>query len=107
MIYSFFYAAHAALRELPRSRLGARETRTAWARYWAVWAGTAFLRAYLETAGSAPFIPADQRALKVVLDVELLRKAIYELGYELNNRPDWVNITFQVLLDLFNPDNPI
>jgi maltose alpha-D-glucosyltransferase/alpha-amylase len=69
--------------------------------------GTSFLRAYLETAGSAPFIPADQTALKVMLDVELLRKAIYELGYELNNRPDWLNISCQVLLDLLNPENPI
>jgi maltose alpha-D-glucosyltransferase/alpha-amylase len=79
----------------------------AWARYWSVWVGTTFLRSYLETVRSAPFIPADETALKVMLDVELLRKAIYELGYEMNNRPDWVKIAFQVLLDLLNPDNPI
>jgi maltose alpha-D-glucosyltransferase/alpha-amylase len=105
MIYSFFYAANSALRNPPGTR--ASETRIAWARYWSVWVGTSFLRAYLETAGSAPFIPADQTALKVMLDVELLRKAIYELGYELNNRPDWLNISCQVLLDLLNPENPI
>jgi len=42
-----------------------------------------------------------------MLDVELLRKAIYELGYELNNRPDWVNIALQVVIDLLNPENPL
>lgn len=108
MIYSFFYAANAALREpqnrLPNSRRGAQ---AAWARYWAVWVSTTFLRAYLETARSALFIPRKETALKVMLDVELLRKAIYELGYELNNRPDWVKIALQVLLDLLNPENPI
>ena len=78
-----------------------------WSRYWSVWVGAAFLRAYLKTARSAPFIPADETALKVMLDAELLRKAIYELGYELNNRPDWLKISLQVLLDLLDPDNPI
>jgi maltose alpha-D-glucosyltransferase/alpha-amylase len=109
MIYSFFYAANAALRERPRQRTSRtdNEAEAGWARYWSVWVGTTFLRTYLETAQSASFIPPDKTALKVMLDVELLRKAIYELGYELNNRPDWVKITFQVLLDLLNPDNPI
>lgn len=109
MIYSFFYAANAALRELPHGHpLRAHpETGVAWARYWSLWVGTTFLRAYLKTAGGAAFIPANEPALKIMLDVELLRKAIYELGYELNNRPDWLKISFQVLFDLLNPDNPI
>jgi maltose alpha-D-glucosyltransferase/alpha-amylase len=109
MIYSFFYAANAALRELPQSHKppAQRENMAGWSRYWSVWVGAAFLRAYLKTARSAPFIPADETALKVMLDAELLRKAIYELGYELNNRPDWLKISLQVLLDLLDPDNPI
>ena len=106
MIYSFFYAANAALRELPQSQTSPNRQNDliGWGRYWSVWVGAAFLRSYVETAGSAPFIPANETALKVMLDAELLRKAIYELGYELNNRPDWLNISLQVLLDLLNPD---
>ena len=109
MVYSFFYAANAALRDLPSKEFSqaSPETKAGWARYWSVWSGTTFLRAYLETARSAPFLPVNDTALKIMLDIELLRKAVYELGYELNNRPDWANITFQVLLDLLNPDNPI
>jgi predicted trehalose synthase len=34
------------------------------------------------------------------LDAHLLEKAIYELGYELNNRPDWIRIPLQGILDL-------
>ena len=109
MIYSFCYAAHAAAQEQrgPQSLQLSLEKQSAWARYWSVWVGTTFLRTYLAAARTAPFIPADELALKILLDVELLRKAIYELGYELNNRPNWVNIAFQVLLDLLNPENPI
>jgi maltose alpha-D-glucosyltransferase/alpha-amylase len=109
MIYSFFYAANAALRELPRIPFSCvrPEIQAGWARYWSVWVGTTFLRTYLETAGSASFLPPAESAMKIMLDVELLRKAIYELGYELNNRPDWVNISFRVLLDLLNSENPL
>jgi maltose alpha-D-glucosyltransferase/alpha-amylase len=107
MIYSFFYASNAALRNLPVNQIPKRGARGAWARYWSVWVSTTFLRSYLETTGKAAFIPPDEMSLKTILDFELLRKAIYELGYELNNRPDWASIAFQVLLDLLNPDNPL
>jgi maltose alpha-D-glucosyltransferase/alpha-amylase len=30
----------------------------------------------------------------------VLEKAVYELGYELNNRPDWVRIPLQGILHL-------
>lgn len=109
MIYSFFYAANAALRSFPPTPQlpNEAESMAEWARYWSVWVSVSFMRAYLETARSAPFIPADNKTFKLLLDVELLRKAIYELGYELNNRPGWSKITFQVLLDLLHPRNPL
>jgi maltose alpha-D-glucosyltransferase/alpha-amylase len=107
MIYSFFYAAKAALRDQPRNQLSQDQTLAGWARYWSVWVGATFLRSYLQAARPAPFVPEDETSLKVMLDAELLHKAIYELGYELNNRPDWADITFQVLLDLLNPENPL
>jgi len=36
----------------------------------------------------------------VLLDAFLLEKALYELAYELNNRPDWVRIPIQGILEL-------
>jgi maltose alpha-D-glucosyltransferase/alpha-amylase len=36
----------------------------------------------------------------VLLDFYLLDKAVYELAYELNNRPDWIRIPFQGILQL-------
>jgi predicted trehalose synthase len=41
-------------------------------------------------AGKARFIPTTRGEFAVMLDFYLLDKAIYELSYELNNRPTWV-----------------
>jgi maltose alpha-D-glucosyltransferase/alpha-amylase len=61
-----------------------------WARIWYKWVGAAFLDGYFSNAVNATFLPADRGDVAVLLDISLLEKAVYELGYELNNRPDWV-----------------
>ena len=51
-----------------------------------------FLSAYLENVRGACFIPPNHDELSTLLRVHLLEKAVYELGYELNNRPAWIAI---------------
>jgi len=95
MLRSFHYAAFGTLlEEIGSGALGGRDfvSMEPWARLWQEWTSWAFLKAYLETAGESPIVPKDRDELKVLLDAFLLDKAIYELGYELNNRPDWVTI---------------
>jgi len=41
-----------------------------------------------------------ERELQALLDIYLLEKAVYELGYELNNRPEWITIPIQGIRDL-------
>jgi maltose alpha-D-glucosyltransferase/alpha-amylase len=43
-------------------------------------------------AAQAGFLPKSRDEMKLLLDLFILEKAIYELGYELNNRPDWVDV---------------
>ena len=95
MLRSFHYAAFGTLMEETRSGLlGGRDfaSMAPWATLWQEWTSWAFLKAYLETAGESPIIPNDRDELKALLEAFILDKAIYELGYELNNRPDWVMI---------------
>jgi maltose alpha-D-glucosyltransferase/alpha-amylase len=105
MIRSFHYAANATL--LKRTQSGTiQATQLAaaanWARYWSWWVSAAYFRAYLDASASAPFLPAKEGELEIMMESELLRKAIYELGYDLNNRPAWVGITFRGILELLN-----
>ena len=95
MLRSFHYAAFGTLLEEIRSgALGGRDfaSMEPWAHLWQEWTAWAFLKEYLRTAGESPIVPKDQAELKALLDAFVLDKAIYELGYELNNRPDWVII---------------
>jgi maltose alpha-D-glucosyltransferase/alpha-amylase len=41
-----------------------------------------------------------------LLDAHLLEKAVYEVGYELNNRPDWVTVPLRGVLNLLLTTNP-
>jgi predicted trehalose synthase len=63
-----------------------------------------FLSKYFETAGAASYLPQSLEETRTVLELHLLEKAIYELGYELNNRPAWIGIPLQgiskILIDI-------
>ena len=60
----------------------------------------AFLDAYLKAAAPAGFLPLAAEEVQLLLDAFLMEKALYELSYELNNRPDWVSIPLQGILQL-------
>jgi maltose alpha-D-glucosyltransferase/alpha-amylase len=103
MIRSFHYAAFTALlRQNERGALPAEqlENLVAWSRFWSRWVSALYYRAYLNAAKNASFIPPNERDLQIMMDAFILRKAIYELGYELNNRPGWVKIPLQGILDI-------
>jgi len=97
MLRSFHYAAHYAIitQALRTEDLQAMEV---WADFWHTWVSAVYLKAYLEVAAPAGFLPRDEGELQTLLDAYCLEKAVYELGYELNNRPDWVKIPLQGIL---------
>ena len=71
-----------------------------WAHIWQTWASAAFLRGYFETAGDAPFLPADLTQRDAPLRLFMNEKGLYELNYDLNNRPDRVRIPIWGICDL-------
>jgi maltose alpha-D-glucosyltransferase/alpha-amylase len=110
MLRSFHYAVCAALRDQDLRGLldpeGAAKL-APWTSFWLQWVSATFLRGYLEVAGEASFVPTAREELQVLLDAHLLEKAVYELGYELNNRPDWVGIPLQGILQVLGSATPV
>jgi len=64
----------------------------------------AYLDAYMNTMGNISGIFGNRTELNFLLQLHLLEKSVYELGYELNGRPDWIRIPLkgiqQVLFEI-------
>jgi maltose alpha-D-glucosyltransferase/alpha-amylase len=104
MVRSFHYAAYMALLKEASLRSEDVPVLEPWANLWYRYVSGVFVSAYLETVGNAPFVPAEKKEWEIVLNTFLLEKAVYELGYELNNRPEWVTIPFKGLKDLLEAE---
>ncbi|MCM8748606.1 maltose alpha-D-glucosyltransferase [Thermomicrobiaceae bacterium CFH 74404] len=101
MLRSFHYAAYAALFDhLQRGLVQNPAQVEPWLRYWYAWVASRFLQGYLGVIGSAGVLPSDPEDLRLLLDAYLLDKAIYEIGYELGHRPDWLAIPLRGVLEL-------
>ena len=87
MLRSFDYAAHTAMAQ---GTSGLEE--------WAEGVSRNFLDAYLAMVEGAPFMPAKEGEMRMLLDACLLEKAVYEVCYELNNRPDWAAIPLRGIM---------
>jgi len=81
MLRSFSYAAQAGKKDPS----------------WEPAVAAAFLDGYRRASAAADILPPGGEAFDAVLDAFLLDKTLYELGYELNNRPDWVTLPLSAL----------
>jgi maltose alpha-D-glucosyltransferase/alpha-amylase len=71
-----------------------------WARFWYAWSSASFLGAYVDSARAAGFLPGSDADIDALLAAHMLEKAAYELRYEANNRPDWVQIPARGILHI-------
>ena len=83
ILRSFDYAAAVAQRSRPAGAESWEERAQELARHFRDRAPAAFLEGYSREAGEAP---------GASLDLFLLEKAAYEVGYEAANRPEWIGV---------------
>jgi maltose alpha-D-glucosyltransferase/alpha-amylase len=102
MLRSFNYAAVARLKNNDMRAEGAAQLKP-WAAFWNLWVSVSFLKGFLAATRDAAFMPATVAEISLMLDIYLLEKAVYELGYELNNRPNWVSVPLEGILELTKP----
>jgi maltose alpha-D-glucosyltransferase/alpha-amylase len=91
VVRSFEYAGRAALRQRTPVAALARHLQAA-VQDWERRSVAAFLEGYGDTAAGCPTVPAEAEAFDRVLGLFVLEKALYEIGYEAANRPDWIDI---------------
>jgi maltose alpha-D-glucosyltransferase/alpha-amylase len=97
MLRSYQYAAYSAVDDLVSRGVLELESSAELDHYqraatrWAYWASLSYLSGYLPGAREAGLLP-NERDLEIDLRAHLLEKALYELRYELGNRPDWIHV---------------
>jgi len=99
MLRSFDYAMHAALLRERVERPGLRTHLDRLGSEWLMQARASFTAGYDAVAKEAGLASCENEA-GGLLELFLLEKSLYELRYEVDNRPDWVRIPLRGLLDI-------
>jgi maltose alpha-D-glucosyltransferase/alpha-amylase len=100
MLRSFSYAAYGALDHFTQRHAGTGRAMEPWAVLWQNAASTEFLNAWRTTVAANAHLTPQAVEADCLLNAYLLEKALYELLYELNNRPTWVRIPIAGILGL-------
>ena len=96
MLRSFHYASHVA----GHGEYPSNSEMEHWLEFWHSWVCVAYLKGYFGNSGSSDFLPESTESIQMLLDIYLLEKALYELTYEINNRPEWVKVPLSGILKL-------
>jgi maltose alpha-D-glucosyltransferase/alpha-amylase len=102
MLRSFAYAAETAARDVAQRFADAGPRAAAVAAEWRRLTEQAFLDAYEEAAGGSDIFGADPVARARLTRLHVLGKALYEVAYEANNRPDWIEIPIRGVLEILD-----
>ena len=105
MVRSFHYVAHAVLYGQVPGIIPARaenQQLQPWVDAWYQWVSAVLIDAYLKTANSAPFLPSTRADADVLLSAYLLQKALVEIEYEIERRPEWVRIPVNGVLEMLD-----
>ena len=100
MIRSFDYAAVAAVRQLAEARPAAEPRMTHLAEAWRQRAVDGFRAAYRKAMRGCAAYPVSKKQARLMTAFFVLEKAVYEVSYELANRPAWVDIPLKGILGI-------
>jgi maltose alpha-D-glucosyltransferase / alpha-amylase len=106
MLRSFGYAAAVALDEATAERPGDRARLAPHVAGWKRETTRAFLSGYIEATRGSPVYPGAPGEARRLICLFMLDKALYEVRYELDSRPDWIRIPIAGLMELIGEDAP-
>lgn len=100
MVRSFHYAVHNALFREASVRPKDTPLLQPWVNFWYHSVSGMFLKSYLDAVRNLSLIPSGREEIEIMLKDYLMEKAIYELGYEISRRPDWIMVPLRGIRDL-------
>jgi len=100
MVRSFHYASFATLFQNEKYTPKEREFLSKWAEVWCQCVVGFFVKTYQEKMKNSQLIPSEKEVFNTLFQVYLMDKAVYELCYELNNRPHWSAIPFRGIVQV-------
>ncbi|MCC6226966.1 MAG: maltose alpha-D-glucosyltransferase [Microthrixaceae bacterium] len=96
MLRSYDYAAQTGV-QIQAERGLAEPHLAAWADWWGAETGRHFLAGYVANPGVDALLPRDPGMRRLLLECCLINKAAYEIRYEIDHRPDWVQTPLRAL----------
>uniref|UniRef100_UPI003B3A7321 alpha-amylase family glycosyl hydrolase n=1 Tax=Spirosoma sp. TaxID=1899569 RepID=UPI003B3A7321 len=105
MIRSFYYVGYEGFLQTNQVPTNDTFRLLPYAKFWARCMSNFFMEAYLETVQGSSFIPKQPDDFQMMLETYLLEKAISDLNFELNNRPDWVHVPLQLIQSIVGKPN--
>ncbi len=103
MLRSFDYARAVALDRALAGRPESRATLEPLLEQWRARSVESFLTGYHVGIGAAASLPREAAEVQNLLTLFQFEKALYELRYELDNRPNWVHVPIAGITSLLNP----
>lgn len=103
MLRSYSYAAWSGFDIYVQRHPDRIDSLAVWRDTWENAVCRRFISAYRDTVSARPELLPGPAEADTLLQAYLLEKALYELLYELNNRPDWVRIPLAGILALSHP----
>jgi maltose alpha-D-glucosyltransferase / alpha-amylase len=107
MLRSFGYAAAVALNRATADRPQDRARVAPLLALWRRETEAVFLAAYREAAKGSATLPAPREDEARLIELFVIEKALYEVRYELDMRPDWLKVPVSGLLDLLTPEKAL
>jgi maltose alpha-D-glucosyltransferase/alpha-amylase len=100
MLRSFSYAAEVAHANFVAHAAPGASLAEDWALLWKTAVSSVFLRSYRAAVAGTDLLPEQEADIERLLGAYLLDKALYELDYEINNRPAWARVPLLAIADL-------
>lgn len=92
MIHSIHYATVTVMARHAVSHPEETAFLEPWLEAWYVYVSGSFLKGYLHTMKSSRLVPQDKRELEIMLRCFLIHRGVHELGHEMHNRPELIDL---------------